>query len=74
MPIARRRLLASLVAVPGIMVAGRVAALVESAVASAARAARPPASGTSTTRCAQCGSSEHGMLDPRCPLAPRVLG
>ena len=34
---------------------------------------RPDAWGTSATRCAQCGATDHTMLDPRCPLAPRVL-
>lgn len=34
---------------------------------------RPSPSGTSATRCAQCGSPDHTMLDRRCPAAPRVL-
>ncbi len=34
---------------------------------------RPAASGTSATRCAQCGAGDHAMLDVRCPAAPRVL-
>ncbi|HEU5287005.1 MAG TPA: hypothetical protein VFV20_01250 [Candidatus Limnocylindria bacterium] len=37
------------------------------------RATRPAPSGTSATRCAQCGATDHGMLDRRCPLAPKVL-
>lgn len=34
---------------------------------------RPLASGTSATRCAQCGAHDHTMLDRRCPAAPRVI-
>jgi hypothetical protein len=44
-----------------------------SAVAGATRASRPSASGTTATRCAQCGSVDHSMLDVDCPLAPRVF-
>ena len=33
---------------------------------------RPAASGTSTTRCALCGSPDHAMLDPACPGAGEV--
>lgn len=73
MRLTRRRLLAAGLSVPGLLVAGRTAALVADAAAGAIRAARPSPSGTSATRCAQCGSADHGMLDPRCPLAPRVL-
>jgi hypothetical protein len=36
------------------------------------RVSRPRASGTSATRCAQCGGA-HSMLDPSCPRAPEVL-
>jgi hypothetical protein len=72
MRIARRRLLATALAVPGLLVARQAAALVSDAVSGAARGARPPADGTSATRCAQCGSPDHTMLSPECPLAPRV--
>jgi hypothetical protein len=34
---------------------------------------RPAPAGTSATRCAQCGASDHNMLDRRCPAAPRVM-
>ncbi len=74
MPISRRRLLAAALAVPGAILLQRTAGVMEQAVADAARAARPAPSGTSATRCAQCGSPDHTMLDPDCPLAPRVLG
>jgi hypothetical protein len=73
MRITRRHLLAAGVALPGLLVAQRGAALVGEVAAGAIRAARPAADGTSATRCAQCGSPDHTMLDPRCPLAPRVL-
>jgi hypothetical protein len=73
MRIARRHLLATAIAVPGLLVARQAAALMGDAVSGAARGARPPGDGTSATRCAQCGSPDHTMLDPRCPLAPRVL-
>lgn len=70
----RRRLLAAGLGLPVILVA-RLGADALAAVARAAiRGARPSADGTSATRCAQCGSADHTMLDPRCPLAPRVLG
>jgi hypothetical protein len=35
---------------------------------------RPDPTGSSSTICAACGSGDHAMLDPRCALAPRVLG
>ena len=73
MPISRRRLIAAGLAVPGLLVATRAAEFAQQGLAAAARWARPAASGTTATRCAQCGSSDHTMLDPRCPLAPRVL-
>ena len=34
---------------------------------------RPLPSGTSASRCAQCGATGHGMLDRRCPAAPKVI-
>lgn len=73
MRLTRRHLLAAGLAVPGMLLVQRGAILVTEAAAGAIRAARPAASGTSATRCAQCGSPDHTMLDPRCPLAPRVL-
>ena len=50
-------------------------ALVASAVGAArafALGARPAPSGTSATRCAQCGAPDHTMLDARCPRAQHV--
>lgn len=69
----RRRLLAAGLGVPAILVARRGADALGDVVTAAIRGARPAADGTSATRCAQCGSPGHTMLDPGCPLAPRVL-
>jgi hypothetical protein len=72
MATSRRRLLAAGLATLGALVVPRVVDFVEQGVGGAIRGARPAPSGTSATRCAQCGSPDHTMLDPRCPLAPRV--
>lgn len=72
MAITRRRLLISAAAVPAALVAARGVELVASAALAAAPGLRPAAAGTSATRCAQCGDGGHTMLDPRCPMAPRV--
>jgi hypothetical protein len=72
MATSRRRLLAAGIAALGALVVPRAVDVVEQGVSGAIRAARPAPSGTSATRCAQCGSPDHTMLDPRCPLAPRV--
>jgi hypothetical protein len=69
----RRRLIAAGIAVPGLVVLERAASMAGDALSGATRAARPTPAGTSATRCAQCGSADHTMLDPGCPLAPRVL-
>jgi hypothetical protein len=34
---------------------------------------RVKGSGSSTTRCAQCGGRDHSMLSANCPAAPGVL-
>ena len=73
MAVSRRRLLAAAASLPILLVARRGAELAGDAIAGAARSARPAADGTSATRCAQCGSPDHTMLDAACPLAPRVL-
>jgi hypothetical protein len=65
--LSRRRLLIPLAAAT---VTYAVAAAIPAARAAAAR--RPAPSGTSATRCAQCGANDHTMLDRRCPAAPRV--
>jgi hypothetical protein len=71
--ISRRRLIVAGIAVPILLVARRGAEVAGDAVAGAVRGARPGPTGTSATRCAQCGSADHTMLDPVCPLAPKVL-
>ena len=72
MRIPRRTLLATAIAIPGLVMARQAATLLGEAAAGATRGARPGASGTSATRCALCGSPDHAMLDPRCPRpAPR---
>ena len=73
MAVSRRRLLAAAASLPLLLVARRAAELAGDAIAGAARSARPAGDGTSATRCAQCGSPDHTMLDAACPLAPRVL-
>ena len=74
MRIARRTLLAAAVVGVTVPVLGTAARSMADVLAGAAKAARPAASGTSATRCAQCGSADHTMLDASCPMAPRVLG
>ncbi len=73
MRITRRRLVAAALSLPVIALAGRGISLVGDAVSGAIRGARPAADGTSATRCAQCGSPDHTMLDATCPMTPRVL-
>jgi hypothetical protein len=72
-PVTRRRLLAGLLAAPVVLVATTLADGVASATRGMVGGVRPHRDGTSATRCAQCGSPDHTMLDPACPLAPRVL-
>jgi len=74
MAVTRRRMLAAAATLPALFVARRGVELAGDAIAGAIRSARPAAAGTSATRCAQCGSPDHTMLDPVCALAPRVLG
>ena len=73
MRIARRRLVAAALSLPVLALMGRGVSLLGGAVTGAIRGARPAADGTSATRCAQCGSPDHTMLDAACPMAPRVL-
>jgi hypothetical protein len=74
MAVTRRCLLLAAATVPALIVARHGAELAGDAIAGAVRSARPAATGTSATRCAQCGSADHTMLDPVCVLAPRVPG
>jgi hypothetical protein len=73
MALSRRRLLIAAAAIPTVVVVQRAADTASEAVRAGIVALRPRGAGTSATRCAQCGSPDHTMLDPRCPLAPRVL-
>ena len=68
----RRRLLLGAAAIPALFAAERATRSIAGIVGSSVRAARPPADGTSATRCARCGGRDHAMLDPRCPAARRV--
>ena len=67
MRLTRRRLLAAAGAATAFIVTERGVRAGTTALGSAIGAMRPAAQGTSTGRCALCGSSEHAMLDPRCP-------
>jgi hypothetical protein len=69
----RRRLLAAAAAIPVALAAERGAHLASGGIRVTVNALRPPARGTSATRCALCGSTDHTMLDPRCPAARPVL-
>lgn len=72
MGLSRRRLLAAGLTLPGLLVLERGVSIAQELAAGAIRAVRPTPVGTSATRCAQCGTPDHSMLDPRCPLAPQV--
>jgi hypothetical protein len=73
MSLSRRDLIRVAVLAPaGLAVAG-AASLMGGIVAGAAPRLRPPASGTSATRCALCGGPDHTMLDPGCPAARRLI-
>lgn len=73
MAITRRRLILAASTIPALLIAQRAARSAGDIIAGAVSAARPSADGTSATRCAQCGSPDHTMLDPQCPMAPRVI-
>ena len=76
MRLTRRRLLVAAGAVSAFAITERGVRLGSAAIGSAVEAMRPPATGTSTSHCALCGSAEHAMLDARCPrsrpTAPRA--
>jgi hypothetical protein len=77
MHLTRRRLLALALGLPAATAFGSVAAAHERVVSRVATRVRPPASGTSATRCASCGGREHTMLRGECPerrsVTARVL-
>lgn len=67
MRLTRRRLLTAAGTAAAFAVTERGVRASTAAIGSAIGAMRPPAQGTSTGRCALCGSPDHAMLDPRCP-------
>lgn len=73
MPLTRRALVRLAVAAPVGLALTRAVEGAGAVLAGAAAGLRPPASGTSSTRCAACGAPDHTMLDPRCPAARRVV-
>ncbi len=73
MRISRRHLLAASAAVSVVFIAERGVRFAADGARAVAGALRPPAQGTSATRCALCGSAQHTMLDPRCPIARKVI-
>lgn len=73
MPVNRRELLLAAVMLPAGALVGSVATRAAEGLRAAAAQLRPPAQGTSASRCAACGAPDHTMLDPRCPAARRVF-
>lgn len=71
MPLSRRRLLAAATAMPIVLLVDQAIRAAGDAIRTAAASARPSAVGTSVDRCAQCGATDHTMLDRRCPAAKR---
>lgn len=67
MRLTRRRLLTAAGTATAFLATERVVRAGTAAMGSALGGMRPPAQGTSTDRCALCGSPAHAMLDPRCP-------
>lgn len=73
MSLSRRDLLqVALLAPAGVVVGVAASAAVRFAADAIARL-RPPAVGTSATRCARCGRPDHTMLQPDCPLERKVI-
>jgi hypothetical protein len=64
--VSRRRLLLTAALLPGAALAAHLVTGLDRAAASI----RPPADGSSSRRCAACGSPAHTMLDGRCPAQP----
>ncbi len=73
MAVSRRQLIAAAATLPVLLVLRSGLGAAGDLLAGAVRTARPGPDGTSATRCAQCGSPDHTMLSPLCPLAPKVL-
>ena len=73
MPVSRRHFLAAAATLPVVLAAERGLHAAADGIRTATNALRPPARGTSASRCAMCGDPGHTMLDRRCPAAKRVL-
>jgi hypothetical protein len=71
--ISRRHLLEAAGVVPIGLILTVLGARASQVLVDAAPSLRPTGGGTSATRCALCGASDHAMLDPRCPAARQVL-
>ena len=65
-PVTRRRLLGWALAGPATITTSVAAAQ----LGRRAALLRPVASGTSASRCGQCGDADHTMLSAACPAAP----
>ncbi len=68
-PVRRRTVLTAIATAPVAALATRAAG----ALVGAVPFLRPNGRGTSATRCAQCGSDDHTMLDPACPATRTVI-
>ncbi|MEX2184886.1 MAG: hypothetical protein WEC14_10600 [Chloroflexota bacterium] len=73
MGLSRRRILVAAAAVPVLFAVDRGIRAAGDGIRAAAASVRPPAVGTSASRCAMCGAPDHSMLNPGCPAA-RMLG
>ncbi|HEY6057305.1 MAG TPA: hypothetical protein VIV06_04695 [Candidatus Limnocylindrales bacterium] len=68
-PLSRRRL----IVLAGLLPVGAAAAATAATIATrGARLLRPDAVGSTAAVCATCGATDHAMLDPRCPAAPKI--
>lgn len=68
-PASRRGFLAGALALPALFLGARAV----SAASRTVRLTRPQPRGSSTSRCAACGGTDHRMLDQTCPAAPEVI-
>lgn len=73
MPLSRRELLGIAAVIPVGAAAGAIAANAGRILGAAVAAVRPPAAGTSASRCARCGDPSHTMLDASCPMERRAI-
>ncbi len=72
MTLSRRHVLRLAMAVPIGLAVTPLAVTYGRAMKSMAGQVRPKPSGTSASRCAVCGSADHAMLDPKCPMGRTV--